>query len=146
MSTGGLSKRFEMNGKRIIRLIWAVVGRMILYGVALFLILSIIVSWRMKQRESQWGGRRGWRGNREPAQRTIPRINKEYDLSIQQQIQNYPLNVCLVDGNALDYYGHSVDFDHNGMVVRLCSEDCLRDFRGDATFYISRLLEASLAK
>ena len=136
-----------MNVKRVIRLIWSIVGRIILYGVAAIVVLVIIAHWQMEQRGRQWGGGgREWRGNREPAHRTMPRINVEYDLSIKQQIENYPLNVCLVDGNALDHFGHSVDFDHNGMVVRLCSEDCLRDFRGDPSHYTKQLLEASLAK
>lgn len=135
-----------MKGKRIIRLIWSIVGRVILYGLAIIVIMSIFINWKMKQQGRQWGGGRNWRGNREPARRSMPRINAEYDLSIRQQIENYPLNVCVVDGNALDHFGHSVDFDHSGMVVRLCSEDCLRDFRGDPSHYTKHLLEASLVK
>ncbi len=133
---------------RIIRRIWAVVGRILLYGLATVIALNIFFHWQMKQRGRQWrgGGGGGWRGNREPAHRTVPRINSEYDLSIRQQIENYPLNICLVDGNALDHFGHSVDYDHRGMVVRLCCEDCLRDFRADPTHYSKKLIEASLSK
>ena len=136
-----------MELRRIIRRIWAVVGRIFLYGIAIVVVLNILFHWQMNQRGRQWrGGGGGWRGNREPAHRTVPRINNEYDLSIKQQIENYPLNVCLVDGNALDHVGHSVDFDHNSMVVRLCSEDCLRDFQSDPSHYTKQLLEASLTK
>ena len=121
-----------MEVRRIIRWIWAVIGRLILYSVAIIIILNLVIRWQMDQRGRQWrGGGDGWRGNREPSHRTIPRINAEYDLSIKKQIENYPLHICVVDGNALDHFGHPVDYDHNSMVIRLCSEDCLRDFLGD---------------
>lgn len=134
--------------KRLIRILWAIFGRLLLYGVAIIVVINIIVRHQLDQRGRHWrgGGGGGWRGNREPAHRVAPRMNREYDQSIRAQIENYPLNICVVDGNALDHFGGSVDFDHKGMVVRLCSEDCVREFRTDPPHYTKQLLDASLTQ
>ncbi|XOV69424.1 MAG: hypothetical protein ACFHW5_11960 [Verrucomicrobiota bacterium] len=134
--------------KRLIRLLWAVFGRLLLYGVAMIIILNMIVRHQMEQRGRSWrgGGGGGWRRNNEPTDRFAPRMNRKYDLSIREQIEHYPLHVCVADGNALDRFGDPVDYDHQGMVVRLCSEDCVREFRTDPSHYTKQLLDASLTQ
>jgi len=150
MSIGEPSRKCKlvMWFKRLIRLLWAIFGRLLLYGVAVIIILNIIVRHQMEQRARSWrgGGGGGWRRNNEPAQRFAPRVNREYDQSIREQIEHYPLHVCLVDGNALGRFGDPVDYDHQGMVVRLCSEDCVREFRTDPSHYTKQLLDASLTQ
>jgi hypothetical protein len=136
-----------MRWKRLFRWCWAIVGRLILYGFAVIVTWNIWLHFQMEHHGQQRFGRRGgWRGDREPSQRTVPPIRSEYDASIRAQLKHYPLRICLVDGKALDHHGEPVDYDHQGMLIRLCSEDCVRDFRTDPAHFSKSLLEASLAQ
>ena len=83
-------------------------------------------------------------GDREPAERVIPAVNHAYDEALRQQKEQYPLQICLVDGKPLDAFGQPLDYNHQGSLVRLCCEDCLVVFRGEPMHYSKSLLQASL--
>jgi len=137
-----------MSLRRVLGWIWAIVGRVLLYGTACLVIAFLFVRQEWEQRGRSWQGRGrgggGWRGDREPAERVIPAVNHAYDEALRQQKEQYPLQMCLVDGKPLDALGQPLDYNHQGLLVRLCCEDCLVVFRGEPMHYSKSLLQASL--
>ena len=133
---------------RVLGWIWAIVGRVILYGLACLVITFLFVRQDWEQRGRSWQGRGrgggGWHGDREPADRVIPAVNHDYDEALRQQKNHYPLQVCPVDGKPLDAFGKPLDYNHQGLLVRLCCEDCLVVFRGEPMHYSKSLLQESL--
>ena len=134
-----------MTWKPILGWIWAIVGRILLYGTAMLIIALLLVRQQMEERGRfrQGMSRGGWRGDREPVERVIPPINHAYDESLRTQLDHYPLRVCVVDGRDLDALGGVLDYDHDGLLVRLCCEDCLDVFLGEPLHYYRPLLEAA---
>ena len=68
-----------MSLRRVLGWIWAIVGRVLLYGTACLVIAFLFVRQEWEQRDRSWQGRGrgggGWRGDREPAERVIPAVN-----------------------------------------------------------------------
>ena len=50
----------------------------------------------------------------------------------------YPLNTCLVTGEAFEH-GKPYTFVHDGQEIKLCCKDCLADFKKDPAKYLSKL-------
>ncbi|MEC7903773.1 MAG: hypothetical protein VYE74_06220, partial [Verrucomicrobiota bacterium] len=88
-----------MSLRRVLGWIWAIVGRVLLYGTACLVIAFLFVRQEWEQRGRSWQGRGrgggGWRGDREPAERVIPAVNHAYDEALRQQKEQYPLQICL---------------------------------------------------
>ena len=81
-----------MSLRRVLGWIWAIVGRVLLYGTACLVIAFLFVRQEWEQRGRSWQGRGrgggGWRGDREPAERVIPAVNHAYDEALRQQKSN----------------------------------------------------------
>ena len=60
-----------MTWKPILGWIWAIVGRILLYGTAMLIIALLLVRQQMEERGRfrQGMSRGGWRGDREPVER-----------------------------------------------------------------------------
>ena len=112
-----------MSLRRVLGWIWAIVGRVLLYGTACLVIAFLFVRQEWEQRGRSWQGRGrgggGWRGDREPAERVIPAVNHAYDEALRQQKEQYPLQICLVDGKPLDALGN-----HLITIIRACWFAC----------------------
>jgi hypothetical protein len=50
----------------------------------------------------------------------------------------YPLTKCIVSDDAFDH-GKLVVFVHNGQEIKLCCQDCRKDFDKDPAKYLSKL-------
>jgi len=50
----------------------------------------------------------------------------------------YPLNTCLVSGEAFEH-GKPYTFVHEGQEIKLCCKDCLADFKKDPAKYLAKL-------
>ena len=50
----------------------------------------------------------------------------------------YPLTKCIVSDDAFDH-GKPVVFVHNGQEIKLCCQDCRKDFDKDPAKYLSKL-------
>ncbi|MCB1230027.1 MAG: YHS domain-containing protein [Verrucomicrobiae bacterium] len=55
----------------------------------------------------------------------------------------YPLDVCIVSGEALDSMGEPVTIDYEGTTVKFCCKDCIEDFKKDPDKYLPKLTQAS---
>ena len=50
----------------------------------------------------------------------------------------YPLDKCIVSDDAFDH-GKPVVFVYQGQEIKLCCQDCRKDFDNDPTQYLSKL-------
>ncbi len=121
--------------------IWAILGRMLLYGVFAIIVIQLWHRHLDSQRPSVRERRGGWerRGRELSTHRVPPKPDLAYDRDLQNQIRRYPLTHCVVDGNLLVRYGLSVDYDHHGQVVRFCGEACVDEFLVDPASYLKQL-------
>lgn len=53
-------------------------------------------------------------------------------------VKPYPLNTCLVSGEAFEH-GKPYVFVHDGQEIKLCCKDCLADFKKDPAKYLAKL-------
>lgn len=53
-------------------------------------------------------------------------------------VRPYPLNTCLVTGDALEA-GKSYTFVRDGQEIKLCCKDCLADFNKNPSKYMAKL-------
>jgi hemin uptake protein HemP len=56
-----------------------------------------------------------------------------------QAADAYPLDVCVVSGEALGGMGDPVIIDHNGREVRFCCASCVDEFKKDPGRYMAKL-------
>jgi len=54
----------------------------------------------------------------------------------------YPLTTCIVSGEALDSMGKPVIFTYEGQEVKLCCNQCKKDFDKDPAKFIKKIQEA----
>jgi hypothetical protein len=63
-------------------------------------------------------------------------------LMIAQQLPYYPMDTCVVSGNALDLKGGSIDFIYGNRLFRTCCNDCKAEFLENPTDYVGDLDDA----
>lgn len=51
----------------------------------------------------------------------------------------YPLKTCIVTDEKLGGHGEAYVFVHNGQEIKLCCEDCRKDFDKEPAKYLSKL-------
>lgn len=64
--------------------------------------------------------------------------------AIAGQMENYPIDWCVVSGDKLGGDGEIVDHLHDGRLVRLCCKGCIKEFQKDPKKYLD-LLDAAAA-
>lgn len=61
----------------------------------------------------------------------------------QQELADYPLDICVVTELGLDSMGGALHYEHDGKTVLFCCEACLSQFQKDPTTYLKKLEDAS---
>ena len=56
---------------------------------------------------------------------------------IEKQKPTYPLKTCLVSGDKLE--GESIDYVHEGRLIRFCCKDCIKDFKKEPAKFLKVL-------
>ena len=56
-------------------------------------------------------------------------------------VKPYPLNKCIVSDDAFDH-GKPVVFAYQGQEIKLCCNDCRKDFNQDPVKYLTKLANA----
>lgn len=56
--------------------------------------------------------------------------------------KSYPLNTCLVSGEKLDDHGKPYVFVHAGQEIKLCCEDCRKDFDKEPAKFLGKISAA----
>lgn len=64
---------------------------------------------------------------------------------IDQQATYYPLETCVVSGEALESKGGAFQFVYDNRLVRLCCEKCTGEFENNAAKHLQRLDQAVVA-
>ncbi len=59
------------------------------------------------------------------------------------QLADYPLDVCVVSGEALDEWGDSIDHIYDGRLVRFCCNHCKGDFLENPEPFLTKLDEGT---
>ncbi len=59
------------------------------------------------------------------------------------EVEPYPLDVCIVTGNALRSMGGPVVKVHEGQEFKFCCSPCVREFEADPASFAQKLAEAS---
>jgi len=67
---------------------------------------------------------------------------------IESQLAYYPLDRCVVSGEALTMNGEdiAIDFVYNNRLVRLCCKGCVKDFKAEPAKYMAKLDAAVIAQ
>ena len=55
----------------------------------------------------------------------------------------YPLTTCVVSGEKLDSMGKPYVYDHEGLEVRFCCKNCVKDFKKDPAKYVKMVKDAA---
>lgn len=58
----------------------------------------------------------------------------------------YPLDKCLVSGEKLGARGKPYVFTHEGQEIKLCCQDCLKDFKKEPAKYLKKIEDANKGK
>ena len=54
----------------------------------------------------------------------------------------YPLKTCVVSGEKLGDHGKPYVFTHEGQEIKMCCEDCLKDFKKNTATYMKKIEDA----
>lgn len=63
-------------------------------------------------------------------------------VTTQAAESDYPLTTCVVSGEKLGSMGEPVVMEHNGTKVKLCCDECVDKFKGDADKYTKMVTDA----
>lgn len=66
--------------------------------------------------------------------------------AIAAQMANYPMVKCIISDEELGGMGEPLDMIHEGRLVRLCCEGCVKSFKKDAERYFGKIDAAMIAK
>ncbi|MDG1891708.1 MAG: hypothetical protein P8L18_10390 [Verrucomicrobiota bacterium] len=61
------------------------------------------------------------------------------------QSMNYPLDTCVISGEALGSMGDAVDYVHQDTLIKVCCDHCLPDVKKDPSKYVA-LVKTAAAK
>ena len=64
------------------------------------------------------------------------------DQNKQAKPRPYPLDKCLVSGEKLGDHGKPYVFTHEGQEIKLCCEDCLKDFKQNPAKHMKAIAAA----
>lgn len=67
-------------------------------------------------------------------------------LGAQPQVKPYPLDVCIVSGEALGSMGQSLSLVYEGQEYKFCCADCPAAFKKDPQKYVAKLQSQLAAK
>ncbi|HMP90984.1 MAG TPA: hypothetical protein PJ991_12340 [Kiritimatiellia bacterium] len=66
-------------------------------------------------------------------------LTKLDKMIIESQLSEYSLDVCVVSGESLEERGDPVNVVFNNRLVRLCCEECVKDFLKEPDTYLKKL-------
>ncbi len=69
----------------------------------------------------------------------------EDDAAIVKQRPSYPLDTCVVSGEALDAMGEPLEYMHEGRLVRLCCKGCVRKLNAEPEQFLATIDRAVVA-
>ncbi len=73
-------------------------------------------------------------------------LEKYDELVVEHQKASYPLDTCVVSGQALDAMGGPMDIVHGDRLVRLCCAGCRSAFEENAERMLKKIDEAAAEK
>jgi YHS domain-containing protein len=83
----------------------------------------------------------------EPFKKESAEYLKKIDAKIvEQQVDRYPLDTCVVSGEKLGEMGDPYDYVHKNRLVRLCCPGCKSRFQADPAKYIEKIDQAVIKK
>ena len=65
------------------------------------------------------------------------------DPALDGLVAAYPLQVCVVSGEALGDHGKPFEYQHNGRLVRMCCDSCIEQFEETPAKYLAMIDKAS---
>ena len=68
----------------------------------------------------------------------------ETDSVMAMETKPYPLDKCVVSGEAIGSMGDPVVLTHNGQEVKLCCNDCVDGFKKEPEKYLAALKEGQV--
>ena len=75
-------------------------------------------------------------------------VEKEKDDAaiIAKQIASYPIATCVVTSGKLGSMGKTVDYLHEGRLVRFCCSGCIPAFKKNPDLYLAKIDQAAKAR
>ena len=65
---------------------------------------------------------------------------------VENSVKPYPLDKCIVSDEKLGVEGKPVVFVHEGQEIKLCCQDCRKDFDANPSKFLAKLPKAEAPK